>query len=366
IVIASRGGRPVLVGDVAQVAVGDRPLSGIVAYNERDNIVQGIVQMIKGQNATTVVADLKAEIARVAGKLPPGVRIVPDYDRTQLVNNTVRTVTENLTLGAALVVGVLLLFLRNWHTTLAVAVIIPLSLLCAFILMDARGVAANLISLGAVDFGIIIDSAVVLVEALMVRLTLGSADGNPLHAGYGWRIHTLKNPAIDLGRPILFSKAIIILAFLPIFTFQRVEGKIFSPMAYTLSFALLGAILLTLTLVPALISYSLQHSDIRDRHSAWMHWLQDRYREVLTRIPGRRVFVVAGSVAALCAALALAPRLGSEFLPKLDEGNIWLTIALPPSTSIEVTKNVERRVREILRGYPEVRSIVTQVGRPDD
>lgn len=366
VVIVSRGGRPIMVGNVGEVAIGDRPLSGIVAFNERDNVVQGIVQMIKGQNATTVVAALKQEIERVSSKLPPGVKIRPYYDRTELVKHTVHTVTENLAVGAVLVVGVLLIFLRNWHAALAVAVVIPLSLLFAFILMDVRGVAANLISLGAIDFGIIIDSAVVLVEALMVRLTLGSADHNPMHAGYGWRIHMLKNTAVDMGRPILFSKAIIILAFLPIFTFQRVEGKIFSPMAYTLSFALLGAIVLTLTLVPAILSYSLNRTELVEKHSPWMHWLQERYRHILDWASGRRVFVVVASVALLALSLVLAPRLGSEFLPKLDEGNIWLTITLPPSTAIEKTKDVERQVRAILRSYPEVHNIVTQVGRPDD
>ena len=366
VAVASRGGRTITVGDVAEVVVGDRPLSGLVAFNERDNIVQGIVQMIKGQNATVIVADLKREIERVSKKLPPGVKIRPYYDRTELVQHTVHTVTENLAVGAALVVGVLLLFLRNLYAAFAVATIIPLSLLFAFILMDAKGVAANLISLGAVDFGIIVDSAVVLVEALMVRLAAGAADHNPAHAGMPWRIHTLRSVAVELGRPILFSKAIIILAFLPIFTFQRVEGKIFSPVAFTLSFALLGAIVLTLTLVPALLSYAMGRSDLAEKHSEWMHRLQERYRSLLDFACARRKLVVVCSVLMLLFALLLAPRLGSEFLPKLDEGNIWLTITLPPSTALEKTKDIERSVREILRGYPEVNNVITQLGRPDD
>ena len=366
IAITARGGRPIVVGDVGEVVIGDRPLSGIVAFNERDNVVQGIVQMIKGQNATVIVADLKREIERLSQKLPPGVKIHPFYDRTELVQHTVSTVTENLAVGAALVVGVLILFLRNIYAALAVATIIPLSLLFAFILMDARGVSANLISLGAVDFGIIIDSAVVLVEALMVRLAAGAADQNPMHSGLGWRIHILHSTAVELGRPILFSKAIIILAFLPIFTFQRVEGKIFSPVAYTLSFALLGAIVLTLTLLPALLSYAMAHTDLAEKHSAWMHRLQAGYRRLLAYALTRRLPLVGLSLFALAGTLALTPMLGSEFLPKLDEGNIWLTITLPPSTALEKTKDIERRVRTILRGYPEVNNIVTQLGRPDD
>ena len=366
IVILSRGGRPIVVGDVAEVAIGDRPLSGLVAFNDTDNVVQGIVQMIKGQNATVVVADLKRELERVQKKLPPGVTIKPYYDRTELVQHTVQTVTHNLAVGAVLVVAVLLLFLRNLYAAFAVATIIPLSLLAAFILMDAKGVAANLISLGAVDFGIIIDSAVVLVEALMVRLAVGARDNNPMHQSLGWRMQTLRQTAVDLGRPILFSKAIIILAFLPIFTFQRVEGKIFAPMAYTLSFALLGAILLTLMLVPALLSYAMPHVDFAEKHSPWMENMQQRYRALLMRTYAHRKLVTIVSVLALALSLGLASRMGSEFLPKLDEGNIWLTITLPPSTAIERTKEIERRVRGILRKYPEVNNIITQVGRPDD
>ncbi len=366
IVVTSRGGRPIIVGDLAEVAIGDRALSGLVAFNDTDNIVQGIVQMIKGQNATVVVADLKEAIEQLSKKLPPGVKIKPYYDRTELVQHTVHTVTHNLAVGAALVVGVLLLFLRNLYAAFAVATIIPLSLLAAFILMDQKGVAANLISLGAVDFGIIIDSAVVLVEALMVRLAAGAQDNNPMHRGLSWRIHTLRQTAVDLGRPILFSKAIIILAFLPIFTFQRVEGKIFAPMAYTLSFALLGAILLTLMLVPALLSYAMSRVDLAEKHSEWMHRVQERYRRLLTAAYGHRILVTLVSVITLALSLGFASRMGNEFLPKLDEGNIWLTITLPASTSIERTKEVERRVRSILRNYPEVNNIATQVGRPDD
>lgn len=366
VVVASRGGRPIVAGDLGTVELGTQPRTGIVAFNDRDEIVQGIVQMTKGQDPAKVVADLKTEIERVGPRLPKGIRIMPYYDRTDLVKHTVRTVTENLAVGALLVVGVLIVFLRNWHAAVAVAIVIPLSLLTAFILMDAKGISANLISLGAVDFGIIIDSAVVLVEALMVRLALAAREQNPAHSGYGWRLHTLKTVTVEMGRPILFSKAIIILAFLPIFTFQRVEGKIFSPVAYTLTFALLGAILLTLTVVPALLSISLRYADLAEKHSRWMSWLQERYRDFLRRAMTRRTVIVAASCGLLATSLVLAPYLGSEFLPKLDEGNIWLTITLPPSTSIEKTKELEAKVRGILRSYPEVNSLVTQVGRPDD
>ena len=366
VAIVTRDGRPILVSDVAEVVVGPRPLSGMVAFNERDNVVQGIVQMTKGQNATKVVEGIKAKIEFLKHKLPPNVKLVPYYDRTDLVKHTVHTVVENLLVGAFLVVAILVIFLRNWQAAMAVAVVIPLSLLFAFVLMDTRGVSANLISLGGVDFGIIIDSAVVLVEALMVKLALANVAESPQHGHYSWRVHTLKNTALELGRPILFSKAIIILAFLPIFTFQRVEGKIFTPMAFTLTFALLGAILLTLTLVPVLVSYAMKNGDLAEKHSGWMHALQENYRRLLGWADSRRKPIVTISVVLLAITLLLSPRLGSEFLPKLDEGNIWLTITLPPSTSIEKTKDIERQVRKILNSYPEVNNVTTQVGRPDD
>ena len=366
VVVSAQNGKTVLVGDIGQVIIGDRPRSGIVGFNERDNVVQGIVDMIKGQNATKVVEALKEKIQVVGAKLPPGVKIVPYYDRTDLVHHTVHTVSENLIVGALLVISILVIFLRNWYAALAVAVIIPLALLFAFIMMDAKGVSANLISLGTVDFGIIIDSAVVLVEALMVKLALAKTDGVEKHLSYGWRLHLIKQTSIELGRPILFAKAIIILAFLPIFTFQRVEGKIFSPMAFTLSFALLGAILMTLTLIPTLLSYAVRNKDLAEKHSNWMHKLQVQYRNMLVWAETRRKAIVAASIGLLAIAFIGAPYLGSEFLPMLDEGNIWLTITLPPATVLDKTKEIEGKVRAILRSYPEVNNVTTQVGRPDD
>ncbi|MEO1766884.1 efflux RND transporter permease subunit [Thiobacter aerophilum] len=366
VAVATVNGTPILVRDVATVEVGERTRSGIVAFNARDDVVEGIVNMTKGQDPAKVVAALKKKVAEVNRSLPAGVRILPFYDRTDLIRHTVHTVSENLVLGASLVLVVLIVFLRDWRAATIVALVIPLALLFAFILMDAWGVSANLISLGAVDFGIIIDSAVVLVEALMVRLAAAHLIPERQNERYGWRLHTLKQTAVGLGHPILFSKAIIILAFLPIFTFQRVEGKIFSPMAFTLSFALLGAILLTLTLVPALLTFALKGEGLVEKHSPWIHRMQEAYRRLLASAAEHRVLIGSASVALLALSIGLAPRLGSEFLPKLDEGNIWLTITLPPSTALQRTKEVERQVRAILKSYPEINNVVSQVGRPDD
>ncbi len=366
VAVSSKDGKAILVGDVAEVEIGQRTRSGVVAYNGSDDVVEGIVQMTKGQNPTKVIADLKDAIASLDQRLPSGVHLRTIYDRTQLVSHTVHTVEENMIMGAVLVLAILILFLRSALGAVIVALVIPLSLLFAFVFMHLKGVSANLISLGAVDFGIIVDGAVVLVEALMVRLAVGKLDGLPHHATHDWRIGALRHTAVEMGHPILFSKAIIILAFLPIFTFERVEGKIFTPMTYTLSFAILGAILLTLTLIPVLLSYAVRRHDLSERHSAWMHALQERYRSLLARAAPHSMPIFAAAIALLVLSLGFGSRLGSEFLPKLDEGNIWLTITLPQATNLEKSKEVERQVRTILQSYPEVSSVISQVGRPDD
>lgn len=366
-VVVARDGKPVRISDVAEVVAGARPRSGIVAFNDRDDVVEGIVQMTKGGNAAKIVEALKLKVDEVNARLPEGYSLRPIYQRTELIAHTVATVGENLLVGAVLVTAILLGFLRNLRAAIIVAAVIPLSLLFAFILMHAMGVSANLISLGAVDFGVIIDSAVVMVEALMVRLAVENhVEHHGIASPVGRRIHALKQTCVELGTPIMFSKAIIIVAFLPIFTFQRMEGRIFTPVALTLSFALLGGLILTLTLVPTLLSYALNKEDMAEKESPWLHRLQERYRALLVRLQTRRRQVIGASVASLAVALALAPLLGSEFLPKLDEGNIWLTISLPQSSGLSNTKEIERKVRSALSTYPEVKAIITHVGRPDD
>ena len=366
IAVASENGNAILVRDVASIGIGHSPRAGIVSYNAQDDVVEGIVQMTKAQNPSVVIAALKEAIPKVEQRLPKGFHLVPIYDRTDLVKHTVRTVEENLLMGAFLVLVILIVFLRSPIAAVVVAAVIPLSLLFAFLFMYLRGVSANLISLGAVDFGIIVDGAVVLVEALMVRLALDKAAGPPSHDTPRWRMNSLRSTAVEMGHPILFAKAIIILAFLPIFTFQRVEGKIFSPMTYTLSFAILGAILLTLTLIPALLSYVITRFDFSEKPSPWMTRLQLLYREFLiARIRQDKTWI-AVSIGLLLLALLLGTGLGTEFLPKLDEGNIWLTVDLPQATNLQKSREVEHSIRAILRSYPEVTNVISQVGRPDD
>ena len=367
IAVKSQNGKAILIKDIGEVAIGQKsPRSGIVGFNKDDDVIEGIFLMTKGQNPTKVISDVKKAIAALQQKLPPGVHIKPIYDRTNLVDHTVKTVQENMIMGAILVIAILMIFLQSTVAAIIVASVIPLSLLFAFLFIHLRGISANLISLGAIDFGIIVDGAVVLVEALMVRIALGKLDGNTFHSTPSWRMQTLQNTAEEMGHPILFSKAIIILAFLPIFSFQRVEGKIFTPMTYTLSFAILGAVLLTFTLMPTLLSFAINKYDLAEKHSGWMEKLQNKYQQFLTINFPRAIFILLISLGLLVSSVLLGSRLGSEFLPKLDEGNIWLTIDLPVATNLYKSKEIERDVRSILKSYPEVGNVITHVGRPDD
>lgn len=366
VVIAARQGQSITVGDVATVTESERPRFGIVAVDKQDSIIEGIVSMTKGGNPSKINAALKARIAELAPKLPPGVTIEPIYDRTELVSHTVQTVVHNLVVGALLVFAVLVVFLSSWIAALVVAAVIPLALLFAFILMNTLGVSANLISLGAVDFGIIIDSAVVIVEALMVRLMVNAPANGKTNSAVSGRMHALHRTLTDMSRPVLFSKAIIILAFVPIFTFQRVEGKIFTPVALTLTFALIGAVILTFTLLPTLLAYVVQWRPLVEKHKPWLDNIQERYRSLVIWVMknARKALII--SAIPVVIAFALSTQLGSEFMPKLDEGNIWLSITLPTSSSLENTKEVERLVRSKILEYPEVSRFISHVGRPDD
>lgn len=366
IAIKTQSGKAILVKDIGEVVIGQKSRSGIVGYNKDDDVIEGLILMTKGQNPTKVIGDVKKAIEVLQKKLPPGVHIKTIYDRTNLVDHTVHTVEENMIMGAILVIAILMIFLQSTVAAIIVASVIPLSLLFAFLFIHLRGISANLISLGAIDFGIIVDGAVVLVEALMVRIALGKLDGNTFHSTPSWRMQTLHNTAEEMGHPILFSKAIIILAFLPIFSFQRVEGKIFTPMTYTLSFAILGAVLLTFTLMPTLLSYAINKYDLAEKHSGWMEKLQNKYQEFLKINFKHALLILSISVGLLFTSVLLGSRLGSEFLPKLDEGNIWLTIDLPVATNLYKSKEIERDIRSILEGYPEVSSVISHVGRPDD
>ncbi len=362
IVVDTNEGVPIRIKDVADISVGPQPRTGIVAKNQQNDIVEGIVLLIKGRDAVNVLSGVKDKIKELNEfGLPPGVKITPIYDRTELVGHTVHTVEHNMLEGAALIMIILLVFLRRFMAAFLVTLIIPLSLLFAFILVDLGGISANLISLGAIDFGIIVDSAVVLVEAVMVQVTLD------LHKNVDLRHlrQTLLVTATEMGRPILFSKAIIIIAFLPIFTFQRVEAKIFSPMAYTLSFALVASMLFSLTFVPAMLTYLLGPR-MSESHNPLVEAMEKHYRHLIEWVlkHARTVFITA--VATLVLSFMSVRFIGTEFMPKLDEGNIWLTITLPTPVSLTTAKEVEQQVREKLETFTEAKMVLTQLGRPED
>lgn len=362
VVVNLNGTTPVRVRDLGRVEIGHQERTGIVGFNTEDDVSLGIVLMTKGGDAVKVIEGVKQRIDELNQVfLPAGTRVEVVNDRTKLVTHTIHTVTDNLLHGALLVVIILMVFLMRPIAAMMVAVIIPLSLLFSFILMSLNNVSANLISLGAVDFGIIVDSTVVLVEAVMVKLTADMAQGaSMLH-----RRQTLISVGGQMIRPILFSKLILIAAFLPVLTFSQVEGKIFTPMALTLTFALIGSVLLTLTLVPAMMSFFLDHR-LTERHNPVMERINKIYTQVLNLVLSMPKRFMVFAALALIVSLSLVKQLGTEFMPKFDEGNIWLTVVLPTSTSLTESKSVERQVRDVLMGFPEVKLVVSHLGRPED
>jgi cobalt-zinc-cadmium resistance protein CzcA len=345
----------------ADVTIGSVPRQGLVGRNDDDEIVEGIVLMRKGENPSDVLQEVKSRVDRLnASILPKGVKIVPFYDRSQLIATTLTTVFRNLLEGALLVTLVLYVFLRNGRAAGIVAIVIPLALLATFIGLRIRGIPANLLSLGAMDFGIIVDGAVIVVENVFRKL-----------AEYGTTRdrHLIRDVILDataeVGRPTLFSMLIIIVAHIPIFTLQRHEGRIFAPMAYTVTSALVGSLVFSLTLVPLLCYFLLGHG-VAHEHNRMVEFLTRRYRRTLEGVLRLPVAPVGAAVVAFAAAILLVPRLGTEFLPELNEGTMWLNLTLPPSVSVSEARRVVGQVRKAVRRFPEVTQVISQAGRPED
>jgi cobalt-zinc-cadmium resistance protein CzcA len=362
IVVTEHGGTPILIRDLADTSVGSVPRQGLVGRNDEDEVVEGIVLMRKGENPSEVLTAIKERVEHLnAAVLPRDVRLVPYYDRSQLIATTLTTVFRNLLEGAVLVSLVLYAFLRNGRAAGIVAAIIPLALLATFIGLRLRGIPANLLSLGALDFGILVDGAVIVVENVFRRLSERAhapVDRTATRA-------VILDAAVEVGRPTLFSMLIIIVAHLPIFTLQRHEGRIFSPMAYTVSSALVGSLLFSLTLVP-LLCLLLLGRGVSHRPDRVMTWITDVYRRLLHRVLDRPWLTIASAAAALAAALLLAPRLGTEFLPELNEGTLWVNLTLPSSVSVSEASKIVHRVRDTVRRFPEVTQVISQAGRPED
>ena len=361
VLVAERNGTPLLINDIATVSHSTVPRQGIVGKDKEDEVVTGIVLMRKDENPTAVLSALKERIKTLSQTvLPKGVAIVPYYDRKWLIDTTLRTVFKNLTEGALLVLLVLYLFLGNLRSAGIVALIIPLSLLSTFVGLKLRGIPANLLSLGAMDFGIIVDGAVIVVENIFRRLShhSGPRDRQSIAA-------VIQEATVQVGRPTLFSMLIIILAHIPIFTLQRHEGRIFAPMAYTVTSALIGSLLFSLTLVPLLCFYFLRKG-LPEKENLLVRTCARLYRPALVAALSHRRLVTAGAVAAMGASLALVPRLGTEFLPELNEGTIWINLTLPPGISVSETSRVTARLRSEILKFPEVVSTISQAGRPED
>jgi cobalt-zinc-cadmium resistance protein CzcA len=360
VVVAARGGIPVLVKDVAVVGTGAVPRQGVVARDELDDIVTGIILMRKGENPSLVLEGVKAKLDSLnKTTLPKGVTVEPYYDRAWLIDRTLKTVFHNLLEGALLVTVVLYLFLGNLRAAAIVAGIIPLALLGTFIGLKLRGIPANLLSLGAMDFGIIVDGAVIVVENVFRRLSEDKRDTPRDLKG------VIGEAALQVGRPTFFSMLIIILAHLPIFALQRHEGRIFAPMAYTVVSALIGSLLFSLTLVP-LLCYYLLRGPLPHHDNFLVTGIKKLYRPTLRAALKHRVLVVTLALAALGVSLAAVPLLGTEFLPELNEGTIWVNFTLPPGISLSEVQRTLAKVRKTLHQFPEVKSVISQAGRPED
>jgi len=361
IVLGSRNGTPILIRDVAQIKLGAVPRLGTTGQDNDDDAVIGIVIMRKGENPSVVLKAVKDRLAELNDRgLPKGVQIVPFYDRTWLMNKTLSTVFKNMVEGAVLVALVLYMFLSNLRGTLAVVLIIPLALLSTFMGLKIMGVPANLLSLGAMDFGIIVDGAVIVIENIMHRLAERGEGMNEKE-----RKTLITEAANEVGRPTLFSMLIIIAAHIPIFALQRHEGRIFQPMALSVTTALIGSLIFSLTLVP-LLAYWMLRRNLPHGDNRLVAALKGFYAPTLDWALLHRRKVVIIAVSAFALSIGAASRLGSEFLPELNEGTFWVNWDLPASVSQDEAKNVLKLARKALLTIPEVRTVVSKSGQPED
>jgi cobalt-zinc-cadmium resistance protein CzcA len=365
-IVDNYNGNPLMVKNVATVLESNLPRVGQVGLNTNDDVVEGIVVMRKGENPSEVLGRLKTKIDELNTKvLPQDVKMVTFYDRDNLMAYCTKTVMHNLLEGIILVTVIVFVFMADWRTTVIVSIIIPLALLFAFFCLKLKGMSANLLSLGAVDFGIIIDGAVVMVEGLFVALDhkahqLGMEKFNKLA-----KMSLIKKTGTGLGKAIFFSKLIIISALLPIFSFQKVEGKMFSPLAYTLGFALLGALIFTLTLVPVLSSMLL-NKNVKEKNNFFINFINNKVASAFTWTFANKRTTLVVSVAIFASSIFSFKWLGTEFLPPLNEGALWVTAELPMSMSLPKSVDMAQTIRRELKKFPEVNDVLSQTGRSND
>ena len=359
VAVASRSGTPLYLKQLGEVSVGTKVPLGKVGKDEQSDIVEGVILMRRGEHSLPTLERVRQKVEQLNnGILPKGMKVIPYYDRVDLINVTTRTVTHTLIEGMILVALILIAFLGDLRASLVVALSIPLSLLFTFVFMVLRGDSANLISMGAIDFGIIVDASVIMVENIYRHISdprLFSL--NPQR--------TTVQAAQEVGAPIFFASAIIVAAFLPLFTMKGVEGKVFGPMAVTYGFALTGALLLALTFSPVMASLLLKPKS-GEHETFVVRWLNRAYRPLLRAALGRPLLTVLLAIIAMAITVGLLPFLGGEFMPKLEEGNLWVRATMPNTISFTYANQLTDQMRTIFRKYPEVTTVVSQLGRPDD
>jgi cobalt-zinc-cadmium resistance protein CzcA len=359
VIVAERNGVPVFLKDLAAVHEGFQPRLGRAGMDGDSDVVEGIVLLQRGEQSLPALRLLRPRIQALnSRRLPPGMQIHPIYDRTDLIRVTTRTVLHLVLLGLAFVTGLLLLFLGDVRTSLITALTIPVAIVFAFGLMVVTGNSANLISIGAIDFGILVDASVVVVENIYRRLTRRTA-AEPV-------FEVIAEATAEAAKPVLFSTLVILVAFLPLFTMHGVPGKIFAPMSITYGFALTGALLFALIFAPVLASWTGGTVGSRPLHTPVVTWLYGTYARLLPEVLFRRWAVLATATGALVITLFLLRLTGGEFMPKLEEGNLWVRATLPVDISFEASSRLAEEVRRTLRGFPAVTHVVSQLGRPDD
>ena len=374
--ITAVNGSPVRVSDIATVTVGHQPRLGIAGQDDDDDIIQGIVLMRRGQQSMPTIRAVEAEVEKINNSniLPPGVRIERIYDRRDLINITTRTVLHNMIFGIVLIFLVQWLFLGNLRSALVVATTIPFALFFAITILVLRGESANLLSVGAIDFGLVVDATVIMVENIFRRLSqpperrfarspiLERARPTVQFRG---KFATIANAAMEVNQAIFFSAAIIVAGFVPLFTMSGVEGHIFGPMAKTYAYAIVGGLVATFTVTPAL-SAILLREQVNEVETLLVRGLYRLYRPTLDLALANWIVTLGGALLLLVLAGLALPTLGLEFLPKLEEGNFWIRATLPPSISLEEANDYVNRMRRLIKSYPEVVTVISQNGRPDD
>ncbi|MBR3434527.1 MAG: efflux RND transporter permease subunit [Bacteroidales bacterium] len=362
IVVKTVGGSPVYLKQLGELKYGNLERKGVLGFSdderEYDDAVEGIVQMLRGENPSEVLKSIHASIDELNNEiLPPGVEVHPFLDRTDLVGETLRTVSHTLLIGMLLVIVVLMIYLGSFRGALLVAITIPISLLVAFILMKITGIPANLLSLGAIDFGILVDGAIVMMETILKK--------RERHPDEELTLADVKQRASEVARSIFFSTIIIITAYMPLFAFEHVEAKLFTPMAYTVGYALVGALITSLLLTPAL-SFMAYHKPRKLYHNRWLEKLTHWYHRHINNLMEKSRAVVAVLLIILAGAVALSITVGKDFLPPLDEGSVWVQVQLPSGISIEKSKKMADDLRHVLKSFDETSYVMTQLGRDDE